>query len=184
MPISKLFPVTKSTETLSLRPKFPVLMPRLLYETIFFVPFRRRSKRWQKSLMSHSGLQVVEVASHLTPVPGGVGPMTVAMLMYNTVQVMSPNMSFSEFTNFNSYENILSFSGRCSRTWGKIAKKHYRENQLRSEDISMYSLELNIPRKHFLRIKLTIAWLLSHIKILFKRGAESSYPRSSQTARS
>ena len=31
--------------------------------------------------------QVVEVASHLTPVPGGVGPMTVAMLMYNTVQV-------------------------------------------------------------------------------------------------
>ena len=40
--------------------------------------------------MSYSGLQVVEVASHLTPVPGGVGPMTVAMLMYNTVQVMSP----------------------------------------------------------------------------------------------
>ena len=37
--------------------------------------------------MSHTGLQVVEVASHLTPVPGGVGPMTVAMLMYNTVQV-------------------------------------------------------------------------------------------------
>jgi len=30
--------------------------------------------------------QVKEVASHLTPVPGGVGPMTVAMLMYNTVQ--------------------------------------------------------------------------------------------------
>merc|ERR1719336_761995 len=29
--------------------------------------------------------EVVEVASHLTPVPGGVGPMTVAMLMYNTV---------------------------------------------------------------------------------------------------
>ena len=100
MPISKLFPVTKSTETLSLRPKFPVLMPRLLYETIFFVPFRRRSKRWQKSLMSHSGLQVVEVASHLTPVPGGVGPMTVAMLMYNTVQVMSPTLTFSKMFVF------------------------------------------------------------------------------------
>jgi methylenetetrahydrofolate dehydrogenase (NADP+)/methenyltetrahydrofolate cyclohydrolase len=27
-----------------------------------------------------------EVAGHLTPVPGGVGPMTVACLMYNTVQ--------------------------------------------------------------------------------------------------
>ena len=30
--------------------------------------------------------EVLEVASALTPVPGGVGPMTVAMLMYNTVQ--------------------------------------------------------------------------------------------------
>lgn len=27
-----------------------------------------------------------EVASHITPVPGGVGPMTVAMLMQNTLQ--------------------------------------------------------------------------------------------------
>lgn len=27
-----------------------------------------------------------EVASYITPVPGGVGPMTVAMLMKNTVQ--------------------------------------------------------------------------------------------------
>ena len=39
----------------------------------------------QKQKQIH--IQVVEVASHLTPVPGGVGPMTVAMLMYNTVQV-------------------------------------------------------------------------------------------------
>ena len=30
--------------------------------------------------------EVLEVASALTPVPGGVGPMTVATLMYNTVQ--------------------------------------------------------------------------------------------------
>jgi methylenetetrahydrofolate dehydrogenase (NADP+)/methenyltetrahydrofolate cyclohydrolase len=28
---------------------------------------------------------VTGVASHLTPVPGGVGPMTVAMLLANTV---------------------------------------------------------------------------------------------------
>ena len=33
--------------------------------------------------------QVSEVAGFLTPVPGGVGPMTVAMLMYNTVQVLT-----------------------------------------------------------------------------------------------
>ena len=50
--------------------------------------------------MSHTGLQVVEVASHLTPVPGGVGPMTVAMLMYNTVQVMSPTLTFSKMFVF------------------------------------------------------------------------------------
>ena len=30
--------------------------------------------------------EVKEVAGHLTPVPGGVGPMTVAMLMQNTLE--------------------------------------------------------------------------------------------------
>lgn len=30
--------------------------------------------------------EVKEVASYITPVPGGVGPMTIAMLMYNVVQ--------------------------------------------------------------------------------------------------
>jgi 5,10-methylene-tetrahydrofolate dehydrogenase/methenyl tetrahydrofolate cyclohydrolase len=28
---------------------------------------------------------VREVAGHITPVPGGVGPLTVAMLLYNTL---------------------------------------------------------------------------------------------------
>jgi len=30
--------------------------------------------------------EALQVAGHLTPVPGGVGPMTVAMLMKNTVR--------------------------------------------------------------------------------------------------
>lgn len=30
--------------------------------------------------------EVVQRASYITPVPGGVGPMTVAMLMHNIVQ--------------------------------------------------------------------------------------------------
>ena len=30
--------------------------------------------------------QVSEVASHITPVPGGVGPMTITMLMEQTYQ--------------------------------------------------------------------------------------------------
>jgi methylenetetrahydrofolate dehydrogenase (NADP+)/methenyltetrahydrofolate cyclohydrolase len=29
---------------------------------------------------------VVGKAGHVTPVPGGVGPLTIAMLMYNTVE--------------------------------------------------------------------------------------------------
>jgi methylenetetrahydrofolate dehydrogenase (NADP+)/methenyltetrahydrofolate cyclohydrolase len=29
---------------------------------------------------------VKEVASHITPVPGGVGPMTITMLMVNTLE--------------------------------------------------------------------------------------------------
>ncbi len=34
---------------------------------------------------------VFEKVSHITPVPGGVGPMTVAMLLYNTVQLHKKN---------------------------------------------------------------------------------------------
>ena len=30
--------------------------------------------------------EVEPIASHITPVPGGVGPMTITMLLYNTVQ--------------------------------------------------------------------------------------------------
>ena len=37
-------------------------------------------------------MQVADVAGYLTPVPGGVGPMTVAMLMHNTVQVRKKEM--------------------------------------------------------------------------------------------
>jgi methylenetetrahydrofolate dehydrogenase (NADP+)/methenyltetrahydrofolate cyclohydrolase len=29
---------------------------------------------------------ISQVASHITPVPGGVGPMTIAMLLVNTVE--------------------------------------------------------------------------------------------------
>ncbi|MFQ5551115.1 MAG: bifunctional 5,10-methylene-tetrahydrofolate dehydrogenase/5,10-methylene-tetrahydrofolate cyclohydrolase, partial [Gemmatimonadales bacterium] len=34
-----------------------------------------------------------EVASKITPVPGGVGPMTITMLLYNTVQAAKQWMS-------------------------------------------------------------------------------------------
>lgn len=30
--------------------------------------------------------EVEKLASHITPVPGGVGPMTITMLMYNTMK--------------------------------------------------------------------------------------------------
>jgi len=33
----------------------------------------------------------MEVASHMTPVPGGVGPMTIAMLLTNTVVSATKN---------------------------------------------------------------------------------------------
>jgi methylenetetrahydrofolate dehydrogenase (NADP+)/methenyltetrahydrofolate cyclohydrolase len=36
---------------------------------------------------------VAAKASHITPVPGGVGPMTVAMLMYNTVRAFKASQS-------------------------------------------------------------------------------------------
>ena len=44
-------------------------------------------------------VQVAGVAGYLTPVPGGVGPMTVAMLMYNTVQVTKSMNLMSQESN-------------------------------------------------------------------------------------
>jgi methylenetetrahydrofolate dehydrogenase (NADP+)/methenyltetrahydrofolate cyclohydrolase len=40
---------------------------------------------------------VREVASWITPVPGGVGPMTVAMLLANTVQAAEAHDSADRF---------------------------------------------------------------------------------------
>ncbi len=36
--------------------------------------------------------EVEQVASHITPVPGGVGPMTITMLLYNTVQAAEESL--------------------------------------------------------------------------------------------
>ncbi len=36
--------------------------------------------------------EVKEVASYITPVPGGVGPMTITMLMYNTLQAFKKSL--------------------------------------------------------------------------------------------
>ena len=52
--------------------------------------YKSKYKYTLKYSITVRSLQVVGVASHLTPVPGGVGPVTVAMLMYNTVQVQFP----------------------------------------------------------------------------------------------
>ena len=54
------------------------------------------SQMGKNTPITMKSFKVVEVASHLTPVPGGVGPMTVAMLMYNTVQVQFTPSIWSE----------------------------------------------------------------------------------------
>ena len=36
--------------------------------------------------------EVEKVASYITPVPGGVGPMTITMLMYNTLQAFKKSL--------------------------------------------------------------------------------------------
>lgn len=38
--------------------------------------------------------EIIKKASYVTPVPGGVGPMTVAMLLKNTVTAASINKGF------------------------------------------------------------------------------------------
>ena len=55
----------------------------------FFAGHANREETFRKkgsTLIGDVHPEVVEVAGALTPVPGGVGPLTIAMLMYNTVK--------------------------------------------------------------------------------------------------
>ena len=62
------------------------------FQRLFAGHLKNNAKREQNFLTKGSTLvgdvhpEVSEVAGALTPVPGGVGPLTIAMLMYNTVK--------------------------------------------------------------------------------------------------
>jgi methylenetetrahydrofolate dehydrogenase (NADP+) / methenyltetrahydrofolate cyclohydrolase len=62
------------------------------FRRLFAGQLTNNAKREQNFLRKGSTLvgdvhpEVIEVAGALTPVPGGVGPLTIAMLMYNTVK--------------------------------------------------------------------------------------------------
>jgi methylenetetrahydrofolate dehydrogenase (NADP+)/methenyltetrahydrofolate cyclohydrolase len=62
------------------------------FQRLFAGRLTNNAKREQNFLTKGSTLvgdvhpEVIEVAGALTPVPGGVGPLTIAMLMYNTVK--------------------------------------------------------------------------------------------------
>jgi methylenetetrahydrofolate dehydrogenase (NADP+)/methenyltetrahydrofolate cyclohydrolase len=55
----------------------------------FFAGNAKREENFRKkgsTLMGDVHPEVAEIAGALTPVPGGVGPLTIAMLMFNTVK--------------------------------------------------------------------------------------------------
>jgi methylenetetrahydrofolate dehydrogenase (NADP+)/methenyltetrahydrofolate cyclohydrolase len=55
----------------------------------FFAGNNKREENFRKkgsTLIGDVYPEVVEIAGALTPVPGGVGPLTIAMLMFNTVK--------------------------------------------------------------------------------------------------
>jgi methylenetetrahydrofolate dehydrogenase (NADP+)/methenyltetrahydrofolate cyclohydrolase len=55
----------------------------------FFAGNTKREETFRKkgsTLIGDVHPEVAEVAGAITPVPGGVGPLTIAMLMYNTVK--------------------------------------------------------------------------------------------------
>lgn len=41
---------------------------------------------------------VLEKASYITPVPGGVGPLTVAMVMYNTLAAYKKHVVYDDLS--------------------------------------------------------------------------------------
>ena len=58
----------------------------LLICILICVSFEATSQEWQIDFE-----EAKKVASHITPVPGGVGPVTVAVLMENTLRLAREN---------------------------------------------------------------------------------------------
>ncbi|MGA7220518.1 MAG: hypothetical protein WBX38_19540, partial [Candidatus Sulfotelmatobacter sp.] len=62
------------------------------YQRLFGIGLEKNAKREEtfrtkgSTLVGDAHPEVAEVAGAITPVPGGVGPLTIAMLMYNTVK--------------------------------------------------------------------------------------------------
>jgi methylenetetrahydrofolate dehydrogenase (NADP+)/methenyltetrahydrofolate cyclohydrolase len=55
----------------------------------FFAGNAKREESFRKkgsTLMGDVHPEVAEIAGAITPVPGGVGPLTIAMLMFNTLK--------------------------------------------------------------------------------------------------
>ena len=53
---------------------------------------------FQLRLKNENNQKIVKIAKKITPVPGGVGPMTIACLMHNTVKAAYINKK-NEFIN-------------------------------------------------------------------------------------
>jgi 5,10-methylene-tetrahydrofolate dehydrogenase/methenyl tetrahydrofolate cyclohydrolase len=51
--------------------------------------------------------EVAEVAGYLTPVPGGVGPLTIAMLMKNTLSAMKLRRGDSSSKPEEKYSHVI-----------------------------------------------------------------------------
>lgn len=69
---------------------------------------------------------MAEKASYITPVPGGVGPMTVAMLMKNTLQAARSDIPFDRGQSWKGKGKSYSGSGKGGSDWfggGKGRKK-------------------------------------------------------------
>jgi len=66
----------------------------------FFAGNAKRQETFRKkgsALIGDVNPEVAEVAGALTPVPGGVGPLTIAMLMFNTVKAAKMRRGTREF---------------------------------------------------------------------------------------
>lgn len=66
-----------------------------------------------------------EVASWITPVPGGVGPMTVAMLLKNTLD--QARKSHEKFAVSVTVESPFSGTHKAKETGGPKKNTHRRE---------------------------------------------------------
>ncbi|CAK8692076.1 unnamed protein product [Clavelina lepadiformis] len=105
-----------------------------------------------------------QVASWITPVPGGVGPMTVAMLMQNTVEAAKRDLEKRLSTIWNMRYLPLALHEPVPSDIEIASEQRPKNISDVAEEIGLYKNEVNLYGKKKAKVSLKVLERLNHVE--------------------